>query len=123
MTESNATPMTETEFLARANGRARTRLFAPHHYEHFCAAFARATEAAAKNEPYYETDDMGGVANGYGSTTTTAQWGVYVHPRTGLVEYTVGRVRISGRHVPCCYHGGEQSYDKTWRETHQPQPA
>ena len=102
---------TLAEFLSMANGRARKRLFDESDYDSFRFA---ASEAAIANGPVYVENNTGGVANNYGSTTTTARWGVWRMP-SGRVEFIVDRPRISGRSVGCAYHGGERSYLKMYR--------
>lgn len=117
-------PCALDEFLRLANnwGRARKRLFDTHDYTRFNTAFMKASEAKRHGLSYYAEDDAGSVANAYGNVTTTAQWGVWIDPQTHEVKTFVGRVRISGQHVPCPYYGGTRQYLADWRKA-QDTPA
>ena len=102
--------MTKHEFLKQTNGRARRRLLSSFDYHNHCLDVEVARAAASRGEPFYMEHNAGGVANSYGSTTTTARCGVYVDPETKKVVEIADRVSIHGRSVPCVYHGGERSY-------------
>jgi hypothetical protein len=108
--------MTEQEFLRNANGRARRRLFDGGDYLAFCEALDEASAAAARGEPYYWETNAGGVANSYGSVTSSARAGVYTTP-DGTVITVVDRATVGGRSVPCIRHGGERAYHKWFRES------
>ena len=113
---SKRTIITEAEFLEAANGKCRCRTFCDSDYAAFRQAIIAARRVAKSGRPYYACDDMGGVANCYGSTTTTARWVVYVDPKTRRIISGVDRPRISGRSVPCGYRGGERAYLSDWRD-------
>ncbi len=103
------------EFLNRANGKARRRLFSDSMFEAHRSDVEAAEAAAMKGEPYYSERNAGGVANSYGSTTTTARCGVYIDPETMKVIEAVDRVTVSGRSVKCVYYGGESGYNRAWQ--------
>jgi hypothetical protein len=107
--------MSEQEFLRQANGRARRRLFDGGDYLAFCEALDEATAAAGRKGPYYWETSAGGVANNYGSVTSSARAGVYTTP-DGSVVTVVDRATVGGRSVPCIRHGGERAYCKWFRE-------
>ena len=113
---SKRTIITEAEFLEAANGKCRCRTFGDNDYMAFRRAVMAARRAAKQGRAYYRSDDMGGVANCYGSTTTTAIWAVHVVPKSLIVRADVRRVMISGRSVPCGYYGGERAYLSDWQD-------
>lgn len=104
----SATLIGKDTFYRIANGTSRTRLFSARAYDKYKEAYEAASAEAAAG-PYYATGDTGGVANKYGYATTTAQWAVW-RTNAGEVVSRVGRVTISGRHVPHAYYGGERQY-------------
>ena len=103
------TLLRQDEFLATANGRARTQLFSAWDYHRFAMACADAIVYAYARLPFYRAADAGGVAPQYAWWTTTARWAVWT-TNAGEVVTEVGRVEIRGRHVPCAYYGGERQY-------------
>lgn len=112
------TKMTRKQFLEATNKNARTRLFDADSYEAYCCAIKAARKAAKENKPYLTESSAGGVANNYGSTTSTARWGVYTTPNGNVVQI-VDRPTISGRHVGSVFSGGERAYQKWFREMPQ----
>ena len=111
------------EFLAKTNGRARTRTFIEWDYARFIEAIESALNAAACDTPYYAEATEGGVANAYKYMTTTARWGVWVEPETHVVQWVADRPTINGRHVGCVRHGGERQYHSDWRKAHETELA
>jgi len=107
--------MSQEQFLQSANKNARTRTFDERSYESYCAAITEAKKAAKKHLPYFAEVSAGGVANKYGSMTTSARWCVYTAP-DGQIVQVVDRVAIGGRHVSSVFHGGKQAYEKWFRE-------
>lgn len=101
--------MSEKEFLAAANERCRMRIFGRYDYRDFCKSVTLACRHALNGMPFYESADEGGVANSYGSVTSTAQWGVWTDC-AGDVHVVVRRVPISGRSVKAAYYGGSRAY-------------
>jgi hypothetical protein len=98
--------MTLQDFLLRANDRCRARLFTAEDYDRFQDAI----DLAGGNRcPYYVECNAGGVANSYGSSTTTAQWAVW-RMSNGQLATLAHRIGIRGRNIPCAYGGGERAY-------------
>ena len=113
------TEYTEEQFLQWANGKARTRLFGSSNYAEHISDVAAAGVAAQEKRPFYTEDNTGGVANAYHATTTTARRGVYVDPITFAVVEVVDRVPVSSRSVKRIWYGGEQGYNRAWRDARQ----
>ena len=102
---------TLAEFLAACNGKARKRLFDETDYESFIHDCDKAMTAAMDCEMFCAESHAGGVANAYGSTTTTARWGVWAWPDRSI-EFVTDRAGVSGPNPPKAYKGGERSYRK-----------
>lgn len=113
------TEYTEEQFLQCANGKARTRLFDSRDYMYHVQDVVKAGVAAEDKRPFYSDENAGGVANAYGATTTTARRGVYVDPVSMAVVEVVDRVQVSGRNVKRIWYGGEQGYNRAWRDARQ----
>jgi len=103
------------EFLERANGKCRTRVFSAVDYDDFRTALVSAVSAAIKREPYYVEWDAGGVANSYKYATSTARCGLYTTP-SGHIVPVVDRPAARRKGASCIYNGGERSYLKWFRE-------
>ena len=113
------TAYTKEQFLEKANGRARTRLFGASDYAQHVSDVAAAGQAAQEQRPFYSDENAGGVANAYHATTTTARRGAYVDPVSMAVVEVVDRVQVSGRSVKRVWYGGEQGYNRAWRDARQ----
>ena len=97
-------------FLELGNKRARTRIFDHSDYKEFCFHWRKAQRSARKGLPYFFDWDAGGVANCYGYSASTAQWGVWVCPETRKARWLIHRVSANGRSVKRAYMYGERGY-------------
>jgi len=107
------------QFLNSTNGGPRTscRTFSQEDYWDFCVALWECDLAVQNNEPYWASDDAGGVARSYKYPAQSAAWAVWNEPGHGT-SWAAARQRC-GQHVTCLRHGGERSYVADWKKWHK----
>ena len=104
------------EFLRQTNGGPRTscRTFDEEDYWNFCVAVWECDLAVQNGEPYWASDDAGGVARSYRHPAESAAWAVWNEPGVGRIDKA--NRQPCGPRVKCLRRGGERSYLADWKK-------